>query len=87
MTEEAFNDKFREMAARVPAMLEEFRRAALASGGLDLANAADDYWPAAITLTAALRDVSEQFEPVGRSNSKEVINVGILSYPDYARLR
>ena len=84
MKTKEFNTKFNEIAKTVPAMLREYRRAALAGGGIDLAEFEDNYAAPRIVLAAALDEIRFQWSPKS-SDKKAVRNVSLTTYPDFTR--
>lgn len=74
------------MVKKVPGMLREFYRAAMASGGIAVEDYGDDYEMAKVVLYAACRDMSEQWKPHTPSAQVDARNIILVTYPNYTRV-
>jgi len=85
MTKTSLDKKFREIAKKVPAMLREFKRAALASKAFDLSAETDDFILPKAILAAALLDAADQWKPK-TADPKFIQTLTLQTYADYSQI-
>ena len=83
MTRKQFNQKFQQLESKTMKMIQEFKRAALKSGSIEMKSEPDNYRLPKNVMTAALLDIAREWET---PDVNAVKNITACTYPDYTRL-
>jgi hypothetical protein len=81
MTEESLKQKFDELAAKVPGMLETYFKASLKCGAFSVEDEEDNYILPKAILAAALEDLKYELRP--KTSKVLVNNIYNQTFPTY----
>jgi hypothetical protein len=85
MTQKQFDRNYATLVRKTSKMLLEFKRAALASGAVDLKSDRGDWGLPKDVITAALMDATFQWKWPGKT-TRHINNIRRCAYPDYSRI-